>query len=153
MWYDNRKLQLFSGRYLQILLYNIWKLQNIKSTELLALDRQYTDSITLPTVTWYRTWRIKFKLCILMHSAHISRCPKYLTDVLKPAANYLRPGLNSSSTTNNYILPRLQSRLSERAFSYAWPLAWNSLSADLQNIPDTSTFKKRLKTYLFNSVF
>jgi len=23
--------------------------------------------------------RIKFKLCVLMHSAHISRCPKYLT--------------------------------------------------------------------------
>jgi len=88
--------------------------------------------------------RIKFKLCILMHSAHTSRCPKYLTDVLKPAAKcYLWPGLRSSST-NNYILPRLQSRLAERAFSYAEPLAWNSVSADLQNIPDTSTFKKRL---------
>jgi len=76
-----------------------------------------------------------------------------LQEVLKPAAKYyLRPGLCFSST-NNYILPRLQSRLGERAFSYAGPLAWNSLPADLQNIPDTSTFKKRLKTYLFNSVF
>jgi len=94
---------------------------------------------------------IKFKLCVLMYSAHTSRCPKYLTDVLKPAAKYyLRPGLRSSST-NNYILSRLQSRPGERAFSYAGPLAWNSLPADLQNIPDTSTFKRSFKTYLFNS--
>ena len=55
----------------------------------------------------------------------------YLTDVLKPAAkNNLRSGLRSSST-NNYILPRLQSRLGERAFSYAGPLSWNSLPTDL----------------------
>jgi len=54
----------------------------------------------------------------------------------------------------NYILPRLQSRLGERVFSYSGPLAWNSLpSADLPNIPDTSSFKKRLKTYLVNSAF
>jgi len=33
------------------------------------------------------------------------------------------------------------------------PLAWNSLPADLQNIPDTSSFKKRLKTFLFYSAF
>jgi len=97
--------------------------------------------------------QIRFKLCVLMHSAHTSRCPRYLTDVLKPAAKYnLRSGLHSSST-NNYILPRLQSRLGERAFSYAGPLAWNSLLADLQNIPDSSSFKKRLKTFLFNSAF
>jgi len=97
--------------------------------------------------------RIKFKLCVLMHSAHTSLCPKYLTDVLKPAAKYyLRSGLHSSSI-NNYIFPRLQSRLGERAFSYAGPLAWNGLPTDLQNIPDTSSFKKHLKTYLFNSAF
>ena len=59
-------------------------------------------------------------------------------------------GLRSSST-NNYNIPRLQSRLGERAFSYAGPLACNSIPADLQNIPETSTFKKRLKTYLFNT--
>ena len=52
-----------------------------------------------------------------------------------------------------HTIARLQSRLGEGAFSYAGPLAWNSLPADLQNIPDTLTFKKRLKTYLFNSAF
>ena len=34
-------------------------------------------------------------------------------------------------------------------FLYAGPLS----SADLQNMPDTLTFKKRLKTFLFNSAF
>jgi len=38
-------------------------------------------------------------------------------------------------------------------FPNAGPLSWNSLPADLQNIPDTLTFKKRLKTFLFNSAF
>ena len=56
------------------------------------------------------------------HCAHTSPCPKYLTDVLKLAAKYyLRPGLRSSPT-NNYFLPRLQSRLGERALSYGGPL-------------------------------
>jgi len=40
-----------------------------------------------------------------------------------------------------------------RAFSYAGPIVWNSLPAHIQNMPDTSTFKKRLMTYLFNSAF
>jgi len=75
-----------------------------------------------------------------------------LFTVYTAAKYYLRPGLRSSST-NNYILPRLQSRLGERAFSYAGPLAWNSLPADLQNIPDTLAFKKHLKTHLFNCAF
>ena len=75
------------------------------------------------------------KLFVLMHSAHTSRRPKYLTDVLQPAAKYyVRPGLRSSST-NNYVLPRYQSRLGQRG--------------DFQNIPDTSTSRnvQRL-TYL-----
>jgi len=128
------------------------RVQNAAARLILELRPHISDA--LRQLHWLSVGRrIKFKLCVLMLSAHTSRCPKYLTDVLKPAAKYYhRPGLRSSSS-NNYILPRLQSRLGERAFSYAGPLSWNSLPDDLQNIPDISTFKKRLKTFLFNSAF
>ena len=123
------------------------RVQNAAARLILELRPRDHTSDALRQLHWLQVdRRIKFKLCVLMHSAHTSWCPKYLTDVLKPAAKYYRRAGLRSSSTNNYILPRLQSRLGELAFSYAGP-------ADLQNIPDTSTFKKRLKTFLFNSAF
>jgi len=118
----------------------------------LRLDSWYSKGWTTATVFWLGY----LSLLWLYYSVSRMLQPGWFLNcdhVIIPAAKYyLRPGLLSSST-NNYILPRVQSRLGERAFSYAGPLAWNSLPADLQNIPDTSTFKKRLKTYLFNSAF
>jgi len=90
----------------------------------LRLYYMYYISDALHQLQWLPVdHRIQFKLCVLMHSAHTNRCPKYLIGILKPAAKYcLQPDLRSS-TSKNYILPCLHSRLGERAFAYASPLA------------------------------
>ena len=41
----------------------------------------------------------------------------------------------------------------ERAFSFAGPAAWNNLPKNLQHCSNTDVFKKKLKTFLFQSAF
>jgi len=78
------------------------RVQNVAARLILELRPRDHTSDALRQLHWLPVdRRIKFKLCVLMHSAHTSRCPN---------------------------IPE-------------------------QNIPDTSRFKKRLKTFLFNSAF
>ena len=42
---------------------------------------------------------------------------------------------------------------SNQAFSVAAPRVWNGLPVDIRQITDTKLFKKKLKTFLFNSAY
>ena len=59
----------------------------------------------------------------------------------------------SSNSSADYVLPRTRTRFGERGSQYSGPAAWNSLPADLHDITDTNTFKKRLKTVLFDRAY
>ena len=62
-----------------------------------------------------------------MHAIHNKRCPAYLADVVQLVGMAsARTGLRSADSSN-YSLPRLDTRVGERAFSYAGPAAWNQL--------------------------
>jgi len=53
-------------------------------------------------------------------------------------------------SNGDYIVPRANSRIGDRAFSVAAPRAWNRLPADLKTAScSTEVFKRRLKTFLF----
>ena len=97
--------------------------------------------------------RIKFKLCLLVFHAVNGRAPSYLTELVSPVANI--PGRTSlrSAGRHDLVVPRSRLVLSERAFSVAAPRAWNSLPVDIRLITDTKRFKKKLKTFLFNSAY
>ena len=97
--------------------------------------------------------RIKFKLCLLVHHAVNGRAPSYLTELVTPVANI--PGRASlrSAGRHDLVVPRSRLVSSERAFSVAAPGAWNSLPVDIRLITDTKLFKKKLKTFLFNSAY
>jgi len=43
-----------------------------------------------------------------------------------------------------------QSRFGERGFAYCGPAAWNTFPSDLHDITDTGTFRKRVKSVLFD---
>jgi len=69
------------------------------------------------------------------------------------ASSNLRLGLRSSHTAK-YVKHTMWTKLGERAFSYAGQAAWNALPASLHyDITDVSTFKKSLKTILFERAF
>jgi len=52
-----------------------------------------------------------------------------------------------------YVVQRPRTQFAERAFSVVGPSVWNSLPADLRLQPDIAVFKRKLKNYLFRSVF
>ena len=50
-------------------------------------------------------------------------------------------------------LPKMcKTKASERRFSVYAPVAWNSLPLKIRSINNIDSFKKMLKTHLFNSV-
>jgi len=110
-------------------------------------------SMSSPTAWVPVRWRIQFKLCRIMHSVFNGKCPAYLSDIVQTvSASRPRLRLRSSSSTD-YVLPRLRTKFGERAFSHAGPSAWNRLPEDIRAEPDITNFRKHLKTHYFNSVF
>ena len=98
-------------------------------------------------------FRITFKLCVLMHLVHIGRAPAYLSDMVTATADLSSRGRLRSSNTFRYELPLLKRKFGERSFSYAGPKAWNDLPFALQELTDTCTFKRQLKTHLFTLAY
>jgi len=91
--------------------------------------------------------------CLLMHMVHTGRCPPYLKGVLHPVSSSSgRSGLWSATTTQ-YVKPRLRTVFGERAFSFAGPKSWNYLPSLLHIVTSTDSFKRQLKTYLFNTLY
>ena len=98
-------------------------------------------------------FRITFKLCVLMHLVHIGRAPAYLYDMVTATTDLSSRGRLRSSNTFRYELPLLKRKFGERSFSYARPKVWNDLPFALQELTDTCTFKRQLKTHLFTLAY
>ena len=59
-----------------------------------------------------------------------------------------------SSITSLLLLSLLKRRqIGDRAFSVAAPRAWNMLPTELKLLQLTDSFRRDLKTFLFNSVY
>ena len=74
--------------------------------------------------------------------------PRNLLDMV-PTPKFCRP-----SATVNYLLfldvPRFSTEFGKRSFSYLAPTVWNGLAFNIGLSPTFDTFKRRLKTHLFN---
>ena len=51
------------------------------------------------------------------------------------------------------VVPRTRRRMGDRAFSVAAPRAWNRLPTELKLLRSTDSFRRDLKTFLFDSVY
>ena len=92
--------------------------------------------------------RIIYKLCLFMHYIHIGPAPKYLSDCVSTVSAASGRYRLRSTGSAAYVLPRTRTK-----FFYSDPAAWNTLPSDLRDIPDTSTFRKRLKNVLFDRAY
>ena len=84
---------------------------------------------------------------VLMHQVHIGfrECVTASLDVI--ALDVLvcdPPAVNDMN-----VRARISSLVNEHSFSCVGPSAWNSLPSSLQQLTDTKTFKRKLKTFLF----
>ena len=92
--------------------------------------------------------RITYKTAVLTHKVLATLTPSYLSDmtrVTQPARD-LR-----SSRAPLLTIPRTRTDIARRAFSVAAPTVWNSLPDNIRSCTSTETFKRHLKTHLFNS--
>ena len=88
-----------------------------------------------------------------MHQVHIGRSPAYLADMMTATADLLGRERLRSANSFRYETPKLKLKFGQRAFLFARSKAWNSLPSNLQELMNTDTFKKQLKTHLFKLAY
>ena len=76
----------------------------------------------------------------------------YITQYPQFLHSSVRYRLRSTGSAD-YILRRTRTIFGERGFSYCGPATWNALPSDLHDITDTGTFRKRLKSVLYDRAY
>ena len=95
--------------------------------------------------------RITYKICLMMFNINSGSSPRYLSSLVTPC-NQIQSRTNlRSSTKGDYVIQRTTRTLGRRAFSVAGRSEWNKLPIIVREAPSTSSFKSRLKTYLFKT--
>ena len=87
---------------------------------------------------------------MLLHRCLYGDAPSYLADLITPsAAATIRPGLRSAAPSS-VVVPRTISSLGDRSFATAGPRALNKLPPPIRRVYAPATFKRQLKTFLYN---
>jgi len=89
-------------------LQTLQRVQNAAARLVFGLSRSDHVTPTLIQLLWLPvSYRIKFKLCCLVHAIHYGRSPAYLTETVQSVgASRSRSGLRSSSTSSmDYSVP------------------------------------------------
>ena len=99
------------------------------------------------------TFRVQYKLCLMVYSSVNCCSPEYITDVLVPMSSLQRRVTLRFSTSGSFDVPRTRTVFGERAFSVAGLAAWNKVSPNLRLITDNYRFKRALKAHFFSTVY
>ena len=106
---------------------------------------------------WDVCWRFEiggwiFVQLFICSIVHMSCAQSYVTDMLHKKRLHTR-----NTRSSSYTMPLLnrpahsKATLGDRSFSFASSSVWNSIQNDVRCAPSLSSFKSRLKTYLFRS--
>ncbi|MGL5102553.1 MAG: hypothetical protein ACRC6N_08445, partial [Plesiomonas sp.] len=96
------------------------------------------------------TFRINFKVLLVVYKSLNGLGPKYISDML---IEYKPIRLLRSSGSSQLEITRVHSKQGESAFSHYATHNWNLLPEDIRHSPTLDTFKSRLKTHLFSCAF
>ena len=95
-------------------------------------------------------FRVQYKIILLVYKAH-RMGPGYLADItpLHIARRCLR-----SEDLHRITVPSSRTKtFGDRAFSHSAAALWNSLPLTIRTIPTIATFKRNLKTHLFQTAY
>ena len=84
-----------------------------------------------------------------IHNALNNQAPSYIRDLIVP---YVPNRALRSQSAGVLVVPRI-SKKGGRSFSYQAPLLWNQLAVLVREADTLSTFKARLKTFLFDKAY
>ena len=82
---------------------------------------------------------------LIMHLIHIGRALQYLTSRVSPVSVAGGRYRSESIDASDYVPQRRGTKFGERGFCFSGPAASNSLSSDLLDVTDSSTFKQVVK--------
>ena len=112
----------------------------------------FTRSVPLPcSLHWLPVkYRVHFSICWLTYRALHEEQPVYLR-------SFIATSLPSHSLRSNrgitLSVPRIRTNICARAFSSCSPSLWNNLPLSVRSATSVATFRRRLKTYLFDLAF
>ena len=134
---------------------HLQRIQNYAARVILRLPMSSSITIHLKSLHWLPVKvRSTYKIACLCYHCHSSTAPSYVTDML-----HKKPLHTRNTRSSSYTMPLLnrpahsKATLGDRSFSFASSSVWNSIPNDVRCAPSQSSFKSRLKTYLFCSVY
>ena len=131
------------------------RVQNMAAKLVLKKGKYESATKCLKTLHWLPIKsRIIFKIAVYVFKCLHELAPSYLCAFIN--IRLVRRGLRAASADAGVLLVVPHTRrktFQDRSFSVAAPVVWNSLPNSLRIIHSIGSFKKDLKTYLFNMHF
>ena len=103
-------------------------------------------------------FRIQFKIGLITYKILNQGQPVYLRELIHPYTSS-RNTRQSTPKLNFLHIPTFDCKVKKsvkffsNSFSHYAPVLWNSLPFQIRNSPSVASFRKHLKTHLFNSSF
>ena len=130
----------------------IKKLQRVPNTAAritLRMTRTEHTTLLLRMLHWLLLpSRTAYKIVSLCHTALTTAYPKYLSELL----NVYTPARPPRSSLDSNILNNAAARTKsygQQAFAYQGPINWNRVPDSIRTVEEKDTFKRHLKTALF----
>ena len=134
---------------------HLQRIQNYAARVILRLPMSPSITTHLKSLLWHHAKvRSTNKIACLSNHCHSSTAPSYVADML-----HRKPLHTRNTCSSSYTMPLLNrpahsmATLGDRSFSFASSSVWNTIPNDARCAPSLSSFKSRLKTYLFRSVY
>ena len=130
---------------------DLTRLQRVHNqlARLVTKSPPFTRSIPLlRSLHWLPVrFRILFKISLLTYKTLRDKQPVYLHSML---ATSILSRLLRSNNDNSLSVPRVKTNTGARAFHSCAPSLWNNLALSVHLASSVATFKKYLKTHLFD---
>ena len=134
---------------------HLQRIQNHAARVILRLPMSSSMTIHLKSLHWLPVKVIStYKIAYFCIHCHSSTAPSYVTDML-----HIKPLHTRKTRSSSYTMPLLnrpahsKATLGDRSFSFASSSVWTYIQNDFRCAPSLSSFKSRLMTYLFRSVY
>ena len=135
--------------------FHLQRILNNAARVILCVPKSSSITIHLKSLHWLPVKaRSTYKIACLCYHCHSSTAPSYVTDML-----HKKPSHAHSLRSSSYTMPLInrptdsKAALGDRSFSFSSSSVWNSIPNDVRCAPSLSSFKSRLKKYLFCSVY
>ena len=126
--------------------------QNNAARLVTGVRREDNISPVLKKFHWLPiSFRIEYKITLLCFKALNNLAPQYLSDLLVPY--HKERELRSSSQAKLDKPTTKLKTYGDRSFAYAAPTLWNKLPEHMRKIDKLDTFKRSLKTHMFDQAF